>query len=789
MKPHDSIDYWKNLVESLAQGVLITNEQGTMLYVNQFAAELFERSPLEMISRTFSYPLATNDDQEIEILQKDGSIITAHLKIKVGAWKQHFAWIISLSDLSSIKLQEKQLALSSAVFNSAIEGIVVIDDALTVQQANKAFLSMTSLSYQAIKSKSLNKFLKCNSNARSLTPQIWEDIYKVGYWRGEIKFKTPQDYLIPFFVSISAIKDEAGDITNYILFFYDLREIREQEEKIAQVKTYDYLTGILNTQGLVAKLNYLINKINTGNYPLQLLSIKVFYNLLIAKKNLLTLSNKDALIIETVHLIDRLTTKKILFARVGYNEFIVIFHTEPNQSNLTLVARKIIQRLADLKHGIFEGYDVESNIGLVELDKNNREDAEKLLQKAEIARVRSSELGKNNYTFYNADLEAKIQVLNHHIESLSHAIDNDELRLFYQPKVDIIQNKVIGLEALLRWQHPEKGLLKPGDFLLNQCDEHPISLKLGEWVIAQVLLHLKKLTLHDIHLPISINISPYQIQQENFKEHFVSLLSRHNTVFKNKIILEVLETVALENLASVNQVINDFNPLGIAFSLDDFGTGYSSVSYLKDLKVSEVKIDQTFVRDSIERTNDFIILKEIIQLCTQLGLEVVAEGVETNTHIKLLIALGCYRLQGYAIAKPMPEKATIEWIQNWSASPNCNQLRVSFEDLKTLIDYHIEHYRIFASALNNLCNATLDADAYQAKDCFFGNWLNENQYIFKNKSDYIKISHLHKIMHDQLITLIKDVKIKEYPWLTEQLLTLEKTQGLFASTLIKSTLE
>jgi EAL domain-containing protein (putative c-di-GMP-specific phosphodiesterase class I) len=249
------------------------------------------------------------------------------------------------------------------------------------------------------------------------------------------------------------------------------------------------------------------------------------------------------------------------------------------------------------------------------------------------------------------------------------ALVASELLLYYQPKVNMRTGKVVGAEALIRWQHPERGLLLPGVFLPD-LENHALAVELGEWVMLTALRQMQSWRAQGLDIGVSVNVGARQLQQHNFVERLQSLLEQYPDVPPDMLELEVLETSALGDINGVSQVMSACARLGVSFALDDFGTGYSSLTYLKRLPVKMLKIDQSFVRDMLEDPDDLSILKGVIGLAEAFHREVIAEGVETIAHGTELLRLGCELAQGYGIARPMPAQQLPQWIAQWTPDAN-----------------------------------------------------------------------------------------------------------------------
>jgi EAL domain-containing protein (putative c-di-GMP-specific phosphodiesterase class I) len=296
-------------------------------------------------------------------------------------------------------------------------------------------------------------------------------------------------------------------------------------------------------------------------------------------------------------------------------------------------------------------------------------EADQLLRQADQAMYQAKMGGKNRYHIFDAAHDSSVRSHNDGLERMRKALDRNEFILYYQPKVNMRNGKVIGAEALIRWQHPEQGLLAPALFL-PMIENHQMAIDVGEWVMASALKQLEHWEAIGINIPISVNVGALQLQQSNFVARLQSLLDAHPSVNPSLLELEILETSALQDIAQVAQVIDVCARIGVTFALDDFGTGYSSLTYLKRLHVTLLKIDQSFVRDMLNNVDDLAILQSVIGLAKAFKREVIAEGVETIEHGSLLMQLDCDLAQGYGIARPMPAAQLPHWLSTWKPDPS-----------------------------------------------------------------------------------------------------------------------
>ena len=355
-------------------------------------------------------------------------------------------------------------------------------------------------------------------------------------------------------------------------------------------------------------------------------------------------------------------------ARIGGDEFVAVINQLNNIKDSYAALTRLLESAAT---GLdIDGHflKVTASIGVTFYPQNNCS-PDQLLRHADHAMYKAKQSGKNRWHMFDIERDCAVKHRHEELERLKLALKNEEFVLFYQPKIDLRSKEVIGLEALIRWNHPEKGILPPADFLpILELDV--LSIELGEWVIQTTLKQLDTWRSTVMEMPISVNISPLQLQHSDFVLRLEQMLEEFPLLNPKKLELEILESSALQDINIAAGVIRECNRLGIAFSIDDFGTGYSSLTYLKRLPAEYLKIDQSFVRDMLIDTDDRTIIKGIIELAKAFNLKVIAEGVETPAHGDELLSLGCSLAQGYGIAKPMHAGDFSMWLARWQNDPS-----------------------------------------------------------------------------------------------------------------------
>jgi len=354
-------------------------------------------------------------------------------------------------------------------------------------------------------------------------------------------------------------------------------------------------------------------------------------------------------------------------ARMGGDEFVAVLGDLEGGRDSEPVLADILKAISApiLVQGVV--MHVSASIG-VTIFPQDGDDADRLIRHADQAMYLAKETGRNRHYLFDTALAVAAHVQRDDLQDIQRGLAQNEFVLHYQPKVNMRSGAVIGAEALIRWQHPVRGLLQPVAFL-PVIEGHAVSIALGEWVIAAALAQMSAWVATGLRMAVSVNIAGLQLQQEGFVAQLVETFAAYPTVAPHQLEMEILETSALQDIGQISCVMQACQALGVRFALDDFGTGYSSLTYLKRLPAEQIKIDQSFIRNMLGDTEDLTIVKGVIGLASAFGREVIAEGVETVAHGRALLDLGCNLAQGYGIARPMPAQELPGWVAKWRAHP------------------------------------------------------------------------------------------------------------------------
>ena len=461
----------------------------------------------------------------------------------------------------------------------------------------------------------------------------------------------------------------------------------------------------------------------------------------------------DQLLIKVAERLRHCTRESDTVARLGGDEFVVLFADLTRIEECHNSLDRLLRVLAEPYTVGDQRFEVAASIG-VTLYPPDGSDADTLLRHADQAMYLAKQSGGNRYILFDAEQDRQVYARRTQLARIEVALNTHELRLHYQPKVDMYRGAVIGAEALVRWQHPERGLLPPSEFL-PVIEGHLLMVKLDHWVFTEALRQMECWQNQGLRFAISVNVSATTLQQTGFPDWLAGLLAAHPQVPPHSLELEIVETVALEDLGRVLPVIEKCNALGVGFALDDFGTGYSSLTYFRRLPVRTLKIDQSFVRNMLVDTEDMTIVEVVVNLAQTFQRAVIAEGMETALHGAALLRLGCHCAQGYGIARPMPPEAFPEWARAFTQHPLW-AAGVVFEGL-LLLNVEAEH-RTWAGQVGDFVQgdrvyAPLINDEHS---CRFGRWYYQQGLLrYGHLEAFQRVEPLHHQFHQLARELIE----------------------------------
>jgi diguanylate cyclase (GGDEF)-like protein/PAS domain S-box-containing protein len=639
---------------------------------------------------------------------------------------------------------DEQLRLAANVFAHAAEGITITGLDGKIIDVNDAFCRITGYSRDEVVGKNPN-ILSSGKQDAAFYADMWRSLVQQGHWHGEVWNRRKDGEVYAEMLTISTVRNAAGKPEQYVALFSDITAGKQHQSQLEHIAHFDALTNLPNRVLLSDRMRQAMAQTLRRGQMLAMAYID-----LDGFKRINDLHGHevgDEVLVALAQRMKPILREGDSLARMGGDEFAAVLVDLPNVADSVPMLTRLLEAAAQpLTLGELT-MQVSASIGVTFYPQTDEVDADQLLRQADQAMYQAKLAGKNRYHVF--DNEQDRSVRGHH-ESLDHirlALERNEFVLHYQPKVNMRTGQVVGAEALIRWQHPERGLLAPAVFL-PVIEDHALSIDVGNWVIDTALAQMALWRTAGLHLPVSVNIGARQLQDPQFVSKLAAHLAAHPSVAPTDLELELLETSALEDVVRISKVIEACKHLGVHFSLDDFGTGYSSLTYLKRLPVGLLKIDQSFVRDMLDDPDDLAILDGVIGLARAFGRRVIAEGVETVEHGEMLLQLGCEHAQGYGVARPMPADRIPAWASSWQPDVLWKQAQVVPHDTLPVLNACVEH-RAWVNALEAYFTGERETPPPLHLDhCNFGKWLRDASQLHPQSVQLLQtIDSAHRVFH------------------------------------------
>jgi diguanylate cyclase (GGDEF)-like protein/PAS domain S-box-containing protein len=580
------------------------------------------------------------DDGPLDIDYRVASIEGAALGILLGR------------DATARLATESRLRLAARVIDRSSEGILITDAAGNIVEVNAAFEKITGY----LRSEAIGrnpKFLSSGRQSPAFYAAMWQALTVQHFWQGEIWNRRRSGELYPEWLSISAIHDDAGTLTHYVASFTDITEQKANEARMRHMAQHDFLTGLPNRFLLDDRFRQVAASAerNGSRFALLFIDLDRFKNV----NDTLGHSAGDRLLRDVAGRLLSVVRTTDTISRQGGDEFIVLLSEVDTPDDAALVARKLMQLLAEPftlgEHQI----TVTPSIGIA-VSPEDGNDLDSLLKHADRAMYDAKQQGRNNYQFFRREMNARSLELLLMESDLRQALRKQEFELHYQPQIALGSGEVVSYEALLRWRHPDRGLVAPGDFI-PMAEETGLIVPIGEWVIGQACRQIAAWRgAGQPELRVAVNLSAAQFRQKDLHVQIANALVASGLPAE-ALELEVTESILMSDAESTATTLNALNAMGMRLAIDDFGTGYSSLAYLKRFPVDTLKVDRSFVRNIDGDDEDAAICAAIIGLAQNLKLEVVAEGVETQAQYEWLVRTGCHYVQGFLTGRPAPAES------------------------------------------------------------------------------------------------------------------------------------
>jgi len=547
-----------------------------------------------------------------------------------------------------------------------------------------------------------------------------------------------------------ALFDINGKPLRFVGFVTDITKQVEHNKELEYTSKHDILTDLPNRFLFSDSIQKLLNKTKENNTHLALLYIDLDGFKAINDK--FGHSIGDAILIKTAQKLKNMLTQEDIVARLGGDEFVVALSNVEKQNSIIPFLNNTLEVLAEEvtdPDNKKSSITMTASIGTTFYPQEKEIGPEALLRQANQAVYDAKNLGKNQYHIFNVGIDSSVKEHLHILQDFEQSLKNKHFELYYQPKADMPTNKIIGFETLLRWNHPEKGLLYPDQFLPQVNAEKQLMLSLGEWVISSAFEQLSLWIDLGYDFALSINISAHEFKESKTFKLLNSLLEKYPQIDPNKVEFEILETHAFDDLEQANIMIKTFQDLGFNIALDDFGTGYSTLSYLKDFSINTLKIDKSFVKDMLHDRASLSILEATLGLADAFGCEVIAEGVESVEHGNILIQLGCDQAQGYVLSRPMQSDKVINWLESFEGHKEWEETSKRFFSDNSTLYATVEHREWVKNLKKYLegSDKNISAPELDEHKCVFSKWLNNEAKKHFSEDTVKKITSLHEHIH------------------------------------------
>ncbi len=678
--PDVPMAHYKAIVQSTDDAVISKTLYGIVTSWNPGAQAMFGYTADEMVGSSLLRLFPPDRvDEEAAILQKimagetvdhfetvritkEGRLL--NVSVTISPIRDDSGTIVGASkiarNITERKASDVGLRLAASVFSDTSEGIAITDTQGTLLVVNNAFEHITGHSRADVLGQSPRMFRSSRQGPETYA-QLWEQLMETGRCRGEVWSRRKDGEAYAVLLTVNAVKNDAGQTVRYVALFSDITPLRRQQEQLEHVANFDPLTDLPNRLLLSDRLTQGLAQCRRTQQGLAVLYLDLDGFKAINDRHGHDMG--DQLLIALSQRMKHALRDTDSLARMGGDEFVAVLVNVLTPQDCAPLIERLLHACA---HPIVVRdvlLQVSASIGVALYPQDNA-DVDLLIRHADQAMYQAKQAGKNRYHLFNPDHQAELQAQQSRLTELRQALTGGEFVLHYQPKVNMRTGALVGVEALVRWQHPTQGLLAPAAFLPS-LEGHPLSDQLADWVLQTALEQMCLWQQQGERVPVSVNVGGQQLQQRQLAVRLAELLARYTGISPRDLELEILETSALHDLQEVSATMRECHHIGVRFAVDDFGTGYSSLTYLKRLPAATLKIDRSFVRDMLDDHEDLAIVQGVIGLAQAFGRTVIAEGVETEAHGQKLLALGCELAQGFGIARPMPADQLLPWLATW----------------------------------------------------------------------------------------------------------------------------
>lgn len=664
---------YRALIEQSLAGIFIF-QQGRLVYVNQKLAEMLGHHPDALTGVLLEQLLAADERERIRELirerfaedrpvmhyatrvqRSDGSLLDLEIHSRLFEYNGAPASIGFALDISDRIAADASQKLTAKVFETSAEGILICDAEFRLIAVNAAFSRITGFQREEALGKVSRVF---GDETRENYGEMMAALAEQGYWRGEMRDRRKNGDWYPAELSISSVRDPQGAVANYVGLFADITVRKQAQERLNFLANHDPLTRLPNRSSLIVTLEERLLGMVDSNGKLAVIFIDLDRFKLI-NDSFGHQSGDELLRVIALRLANTVGDSGML-ARLGGDEFTLLVSDFDSLHELADIAERLLKVLAQPlrleEHEVF----VTGSIG-ISVFPNDGSDARTLLKNADVAMYRAKDSGKNTYQFFASEMNTQTFERLVLENGMRQALERNEFELYFQPQVSAEGRALVAVEVLLRWRHPQLGLMAPGRFI-PLAEETGLIKPIGNWVLAEACRQLTAWDRAGIHVPrVAVNLSPRQFEQQNLTDIVAGALEDAGLA-PHRLEIEITESMIMQNPVETVRLLNSLKQLGVKLSIDDFGTGYSSLSMLKRFPLDALKIDRSFVDGLPQDRDSAAITQAVLAMGHKLGFAVVAEGVEHEGQAGFLEQEGCDILQGYHFGKPMPAEHFSAWL-------------------------------------------------------------------------------------------------------------------------------
>ncbi len=664
----DAEKRFRDVVEYAPDAMIVINKDGEIVMMNSQTENLFGYSRQELLGKEievlipmrfrkrhaiyrksyFHKPEIRRMGMGLELSghRKDGSEFPVEICLSPLETAEGLLTSSTIRDITERKQTEQTLHLAAKVFETSREGILIADQDRHILTVNKACTEITGYSEQQIIGGATNT-LQSELLGDDSYEHVWQKIDETGHWEGEVTRRKSNGQSYTAWVSITAIRSGTAT-TNYIGIFSDISERKEAQSRIQFMAEHDFLTRLPSRALLLDRLEQGIASAlrNGSQLAVLFLDLDRFKNV----NDSLGHNVGDRLLQEVAQRLQKCVRSVDTISRQGGDEFVVILVEIGNMPQVAHIAASIMAAVAQPYR--IEGYEINltTSIG-VSMYPSDGADIDTLIKNADVAMYHAKESGRNDFRFFSKEMNTKIGERLALENSLRKALDRNEFVLYYQPQMECMSGRTVGAEALIRWRHPDDGLLLPARFI-SVAEDCGLIAPIGAWALRSACRQAKTWIDKGYPLIISVNVSVAQFRQKDLVQNVLSALKLADLA-PGYLELEVTESILAEDVHDALNTLTSLRNIGVRVAIDDFGTGYSSLSYLKRFTIDKLKIDQSFVRDIMTNQSDAEITSAIIAMAKNLRVRVIAEGVETKAQLQFLESRGCDEFQGYYLSEAL----------------------------------------------------------------------------------------------------------------------------------------